>query len=295
MTRRAYALAVLILAVVLFLAVNIFSDAFFTTARLDLTENGQFTLAQGTRDIIARLPEPVTLKFYYSRKVAADYVSTAAYAKRVRDLLAEYAALSHGKIVLEDVDPEPFTPEEDAATAAGLTGAPTDSGDTVYFGLVGTNRIDGKQVIPYFTPEREQYLEYDITALLYRLSNPKRPLVGILTSLPLDGGPQGQPLTIYSELTQNFDTQPIPASFTSLPANLDVLMIAQPGTLNPASWRRARRASRRARRISGCNLCCTPGASIMTLARCWATSCWRSRCRPRIRAIRFRSIPSGCI
>jgi ABC-type uncharacterized transport system involved in gliding motility auxiliary subunit len=233
MTRRAYALAVLILAVVLFLAINIFSDAFFTTARLDLTENGQFTLAQGTRDIIARLPEPVALKFYYSRKVAADYASTAAYAKRVRDLLAEYAALSHGKIVLEDVDPEPFTPEEDAATAAGLTGAPTDSGDTVYFGLVGTNRIDGKQVIPYFTPEREQYLEYDITALLYRLSNPKRPLVGILTSLPLDGGPQGQPLTIYSELTQNFDTQPIPASFTSLPANLDVLMIAQPGTLNP--------------------------------------------------------------
>ena len=234
MTRRAYALAVLVLAVVLFLAVNIFSDAFFTTARLDLTENGQFTLAAGTRDIIARLPEPVTLKFYYSRKVAADYASTAAYAKRVRDLLAEYAALSHGKIVLEDVDPEPFTPEEDAATSAGLTGAPTDSGDTVYFGLVGTNRIDGKEVIPYFTPEREQYLEYDITALLYRLSNPKKPLIGVLTSLPLAGGPQGQPLTIYSELTQNFDTQIIPPSFTSLPAGMDVLLLAQPGTLNPA-------------------------------------------------------------
>ena len=233
MTRRAYALAVLALAVVLFLAVNIFSDAFFTTARLDLTENGQFTLAAGTRDIIARLPEPVTLKFYYSRKVAADYASTAAYAKRVRDLLAEYAALSHGKIVLEDVDPEPFTPEEDEATAAGLTGAPTDSGDTVYFGLVGTNRIDGKQVIPYFTPEREQYLEYDISALLYRLSNPKKPLIGVLTSLPLDGGPQGQPLAIYSELTQNFDTQIIPGGFTALPANMDVLLLAQPGTLNP--------------------------------------------------------------
>jgi ABC-type uncharacterized transport system involved in gliding motility auxiliary subunit len=233
MTRRAYALAVLVLAIVLFLAVNIFSDAFFTTARLDLTQNGQFTLAAGTRDIIARLPEPVTLKFYYSRKVAADYASTAAYAKRVRDLLAEYAALSHGKIVLEDVDPEPFTPEEDEATAAGLTGAPTDSGDTVYFGLVGANRIDGKEVIPYFTPEREQYLEYDITALLYRLSNPKKPLVGILTSLPLAGGPQGQPMAIYSELTQNFDTQAIPASFTSLPAGMDVLLLAQPGTLDP--------------------------------------------------------------
>ncbi|HEY5347989.1 MAG TPA: Gldg family protein [Rhizomicrobium sp.] len=226
-SRRAYAFAVLALAVILFLAVNIFADAFFTTARLDLTENGQFTLAHGTRDVIARLPEPVTLKFYYSKKVAADYASTAAYAKRVRDLLAEYAALSHGKIVLEDVDPEPFTPEEDEANAAGLTGAPTDSGDTVYFGLVGTNRIDGKEVVPYFAPEREQYLEYDITALLYRLSNPKKPVIGILTSLPMDGGQQGQPLAIYSELTQNFDTQPVPSGFTAIPANIDVLLIAQ--------------------------------------------------------------------
>ena len=66
----------------------------------------------------------------------------------------EYVALSHGKLILQDVDPEPFTAAEDEATSNGLTGAPTDSGDTVYFGLVGTNRIDGKEVIPYFTPER---------------------------------------------------------------------------------------------------------------------------------------------
>ena len=51
----------------------------------------------------------MTLRFYFSRKNAADYPATTAYAKRVRDLLGHYAALSKGKIVLEDVDPEPFT------------------------------------------------------------------------------------------------------------------------------------------------------------------------------------------
>jgi ABC-type uncharacterized transport system involved in gliding motility auxiliary subunit len=228
LSRRTYGLAVFAFAVILFVAVNIFSNAFFTTAQLDLTENGQFTLSKGTRDIIAKLPEQVTLKFYYSKKVAADYASTAAYAKRVHDLLGEYAALSHGKIVLQEIDPEPFTPEEDDATAAGLTGVPTDSGDTVYFGLVGTNSVDGEQVIPYFSPDRQQYLEYDITSLLYRLSTPKKPVIGIISSLPLTTGAQGRPLTLYSELTQNFDTRTIPVSFASIPSDVSTLLIAQP-------------------------------------------------------------------
>ena len=153
--------------------------------------DGPVHLSPGTRNIIAKIAEPITLRFYFSKKVAADYAQTVAYAKRVRDLLGEYAALSHGKIILEEIDPEPFTPAEDEATANGLTGAPTDSGDTVYFGLVGTNRIDGKEVIPFFTPEREPYLEYDLTSLIYHLSMPQKPVLGIISSLPLETGAGG--------------------------------------------------------------------------------------------------------
>lgn len=148
LSRRTYSILAITLATVMFVAVNIAADAWLTTAKLDLTENGQFTLAQGTRNIIGNLKEPITLRFYYSKQAASEYASTVAYAKRVRDLLGEYAALSHGNIVLEEIDPEPYTDAEDQATAQGLTGAPTDSGDTVYFGLAGTNRIDGKEVIP---------------------------------------------------------------------------------------------------------------------------------------------------
>src|SRR6201998_4200630 len=177
MSRHTYAASAIVLSIVIFVAVNMASDALFTTAKLDLTANGQFTLAQGTRNILANLKEPVTLKFYYSKQVAAEYAQTADYAKRVRDLLGEYASLSHGNVVVQEIDPEPFTEAEDQAQGAGLTGAPTDSGDTVYFGLVGTNRMDGKEVIAYFSPEREQYLEYDISSLVYRLSTPKKTLV----------------------------------------------------------------------------------------------------------------------
>ena len=243
LSRRLYALGAIALAVVIFVAVNIAADAWLTTAKLDLTQNGQFTLAQGTRNIIADLKEPVTLKFYYSKQVAAEYAQTVAYAQRVRDLLGEYAALGHGKIIVEEVDPEPFTEAEDQATSDGLTGAPTDSGDIVFFGLSGTNRIDGREVVSYFTPEREQYFEYDLTSLVYRLSNPKKPELGIISGLPLDTGPggmqammqgQGRPYVIYQELNQTYDTKMIEPNFTSIPKDVDVLMIAHPPALNDA-------------------------------------------------------------
>jgi ABC-type uncharacterized transport system involved in gliding motility auxiliary subunit len=243
LSPRLYALAAIALAAIVFVAINIAADTALTTAKLDLTGNGQFTLAEGTRNIIANLKEPITLRFYFSKEVAAEYAQTSDYARRVRDLLGEYAALGHGKIILEEVDPEPYTEAEDRATANGLTGAPTDSGDTVYFGLVGTNQIDGKEVIPYFTPDREQYLEYDLSSLIYRLSTPKKPVIGILSSLPLQTGPggiqammqgQSQPFAIYSELNQTYTTQMLQPDLAAIPKGVDVLLIAHPVVLGDA-------------------------------------------------------------
>lgn len=239
-SRRLYALIAIALAVVIFVAINIATENGLTTAKLDLTANGQFTLAQGTRNIVGNLEEPVTLKFYFSKEASAQYAQTSEYAKRVRDLLGEYASISHGKIVIEEVDPEPFTEAEDQANAAGLTGAPTDSGDVVYFGLVGTNRVDGREVIPYFSTEREEYLEYDLTSLIYRLSTPKKPVIGLLGGIQLATGPgglqammqgQSQPYTIYLELNQIFQTRVVPIGFSEIPPEMDVLLIAHPANL----------------------------------------------------------------
>ncbi|HSC61623.1 MAG TPA: Gldg family protein [Rhizomicrobium sp.] len=237
-SRRTYAIAAVVLAAVIFVAINIAANTGLTDSKLDLTENGQFTLAEGTKHIIADLKEPVTLRFFYSKKVAADYAQIDAYAHRVRDMLQEYAARSGGKIVIQEVDPEPFTPEEDEASANGLTGAPTDSGTAVYFGLVATNTVGDKEVVPFFTADREPYLEYDLSSLIYRLSNPKKPKVAILTSLPLNGGMQmmmqggAQTNMIYAQLQQSYDTQIVDPTFITLPKDTDVLIIAQPPALN---------------------------------------------------------------
>ncbi|MBV9905305.1 MAG: Gldg family protein [Alphaproteobacteria bacterium] len=244
LSRRLYAILALVFAAIIFVSINIVADNWITTAKLDLTENGQFTLAEGTRNILNKIPEPITLRFYYSKKVAADYAQTAAYAKRVHDLLQEYAALAHGKIILQEIDPEPYTAAEDEATGSGLTGAPTDSGDKVYFGLVGTNRIDGKEVVPYFTSERERYLEFDLSTLIYHLSQPQKPVLGIISGLPIDTGAGGmmaamqgnaQPYAIYSELTQTYTTQMLNTLVDRIPRNISVLMVVHPIGLSAAT------------------------------------------------------------
>jgi ABC-type uncharacterized transport system involved in gliding motility auxiliary subunit len=70
MARRPHILA-LGLLLVIFIGVNLFAAVFLRSARLDLTEQGLYTLSPGTHNILSRLKEPVTLKFYYSRDLAA--------------------------------------------------------------------------------------------------------------------------------------------------------------------------------------------------------------------------------
>lgn len=243
LSRRIYALVAIILAAVIFVGLNIAADSALTTERLDLTENGVYSLASGTKHILSNLQEPITLRFYFSKKAASEYAQINDYASRVRDLLREYQARAHGKIILEEIDPQPYTPAEDQATQAGLTGAPTDTGDLVYFGLVGTNTIDGKEVIPFFAQDREPYVEYDLSSLVYRLSTPKKPLVGIISSLPLENGAggmaamlqgRGQPFMIYEELSKSYATKTLEPNFTAIPADIDVLMIVHPTQLTPA-------------------------------------------------------------
>ena len=96
----------------------------------------------------------------------------------------------------------PFTQAEDDAVAQGLTGAPTEQGETVYFGLVGNNTLNGHEVVPFFDQSREQYLEYDLSSMIYKLSTPQRPKLGIMSGLPLE--------TVGSRIVRSAASRSIP-------------------------------------------------------------------------------------
>ena len=239
--RSGYRIAMLVLLAVLFLAINMFSNVVFRSAQVDLTQNRLFTLSQGTENVLDKIDEPITLKFFYSERLANEYPQIRTYAGRVRDLLQEIRDRSNGKIILEVIDPEPFSGDEDLAMSLGLKGARTTEGDIIYFGLVGTNLVDGIEQIPFFADERQQYLEYDVTRLIQNLNRPEKPVLGIVTNLPMDTGAGGlmeamrgesRPYMIYEELRERFTIEFLEQNFVRVPSKVDVLLVAHPKPLN---------------------------------------------------------------
>lgn len=225
------------LLLTLFVCLNLSSSLLLRQARLDLTQNKLYTLSAGSHEILQNISEPIALSFYYSQGINADYPALRQYAQRVRDMLDELVNASNGQLSLTIIDPEPFSEEEDMAVKRGLVGRPLASGELVYFGLIGTNMVDDMQVIPIFPQERAQYLEYDLVRLIDNLNKPRRPVLGVLSNLPLDTGAgglllamrgQSQPFLIYSELVDRFEVEFLNPKMTSIPSRVDVLLIAHP-------------------------------------------------------------------
>ncbi|MXP63877.1 ABC transporter [Roseomonas sp. M0104] len=243
--RLIYSVAGLFAALVLAVSVNLLAQRLLPRERLDLTEQHLYTLSEGTRQVLTNLKDPVTLRLFYSSRLGSSIPVYGAYADRVREMLQEYAALSNGRLRLQYLDPEPFSETEDRAMAYGLQGVPVDqSGEQVYFGIAGTNLLDDERVLPFLQPDRERFLEYDLTRLVHELSNPRRAVVGMLSALPVNGDPRammmrvpgaGQPFVIANQLRQIFNLREVASDAQVIPADIQVLIVAHPQRLPDAT------------------------------------------------------------
>ena len=247
MARRIWSSIIGVIAVAaIVVGINMFADARLANQHVDLTQNHIYTLSPGTRQILAGLKEPITLRLFYSRRLGSTVPVYGTYADHVREMLGEYAAVSRGKIKLEFYDPEPFSDTEDRAMAYGLQGVPVDQGGVqVYFGLAGSDLEDDERTIAFFQPERERFLEYDLTKLVYELSNPKRPVVGVMSSLPLDGDPrmmmrgqggaEGQPYAATMLLRQTNQVKTVATDAQVIDPDIQVLLVAEAQNLSDAT------------------------------------------------------------
>lgn len=232
--RISTGVALLALAL-LFIALVVVGNIVLRGARVDLTQNRLYTLTEGTRAIIGKLDEPVNLNFYYSDNAARDLPQLRTYATRVREMLEEMAARSGGNLRLSVIDPQPFSEDEDRATAAGLQAIPIgNAGDTLFFGLAGSNSVGDEAAIPFFQPDKEAFLEYDLAKLVSSLSQQGRPVVGLMSTLPMGPGfdpAAGRPTPgwiIDSELRSLFEVQRVETTATNIPEEVDALVLVHP-------------------------------------------------------------------
>ncbi len=237
--RRVLVLFLPLLAVA-FVGLVWLGSSLLRGARVDLTENHLYTLSEGTRHIIDRIDKPVTLELFYSEQAAQGQPQFRIFAQRARELLEEMASRSHGKLLLKVTDPEPFSEAEDRAAGFGLQGVPLgDSGDKLYFGLVGSNGGAQQSVMPFLQPAKEAFLEYDVAKMLSSLGSNKRPVLALLSSLPMGPGfdpTTGQPTpgwVMDRQLQEFFEIRRLQPDPTSFGSDVDLLMLVHPKALSP--------------------------------------------------------------
>ena len=231
-----------IAAVLLFVALVLVNYLAATLpVRLDATADRIYTLSPGTRSILAKIEEPITLDFYWSKSASSPVVAYKDFAVRVEEMLDQYVRAAHGKLILHIIDPRPDTPEEEQAVNAGIRPQTwPGTGEKVYFGLVAI-QADQQKNIPVFDPDREPFLEYDLSQLIYSVQQFDKKKLGLITSLPLEGAPenpmmQQQPSEkqfVIDEWEKTFDVVPVQQTAAELPSNLDALAVIHPQKLSP--------------------------------------------------------------
>lgn len=238
--RKVFGAGALMALALLFIGATILLTFALRGARLDLTESKLYSIAPGTQNILSSLQEPINLYFFFSQDASRESPQIRAYAQRVQELLAEMSERSKGKLRLNVVDPQPFSEDEDRATEFGLQAVPLGGQrESLYFGLAGTNSTDGREIIPFFQPDKEEFLEYDIASLIHRLENTKRAKLGLIAGLPVDAsfdpasGGMRPGWASIAQIHQLFDVQTLATDIAEIAPDIDTLMIVHPRELSP--------------------------------------------------------------
>ena len=207
--------------------------------RIDMTAGNSFTLSDSAKSLLSKVEEPVRFDFYRTRSVEGlspqIKMHIQNFGDRVEQMLRQFERAANGKIILDRIDPEPDTPAEENAIAAGVHGQSLPNGDTIFLGLV-ISQGDSEHVIPFFDWNKEGSIEYDIAKAVHEAQQLSKPKLGLISTLPLKAPPMpmmpGQPPQedqyIISELESSFNVEVIEPTASELPQDLDMLMVIHP-------------------------------------------------------------------
>ena len=210
--------------------------------RVDMTKERVHTLSDGTRAILQGLDTDVRVRFYASRvdNPVAESVFLMNYARQVDDLLDAIRRESRGRVKVERFDPRPDSDAEDSARLDGIEGQPMPPyGESFFLGMT-ISQLDQRVSIPFLSPSRERLLEYDIVRAIASVTQAERPVVGVMSALPVFGmpanpmmaqmgRPQGQdPWVFLSELKRDFTVREVESTVDRIDEDIQVMVVIYP-------------------------------------------------------------------
>jgi ABC-type uncharacterized transport system involved in gliding motility auxiliary subunit len=204
-------------------------------ARVDLTEGHLYTLSDGTKKLLGKLEAPVRVRYYFNSGDANVPVPIRAFAARVDDLLREFRSAANGKVLIEKLNPQPDSDAEDSANVDGVEAQVAPSGEKFYLGLA-VSQADQKIAIPALAPDRERLLEYDLLRAIGRVTKTDKPVVGVMSGLPVFGMPanpmfgmQGsEPQVFILELQRDFDVKRVGLDVDQIDDAIKTLVVIHP-------------------------------------------------------------------
>ncbi len=247
-TLRAILGAVLILVIV-FSGISVCQNL-GRRVKVDVTDQHIYTLSAGTKAILGKLAQPIKVKLYYAEKAAMKGPDQIRYFNNyyefVKAILQEYVAVSKGMVQLEVIDPRPFSVDEEQAMRAGLQQFPMTQDENFFFGLVMQTQFGVEKVIPFFSPDRHNFVEYDISYLIDTAITKQKKKIGVMSSMAVMGqdmsdymarmmAAQGQrpepPWKIVEELRNRYEVKSVPTDVNDI-NDVDILLVIQPKNLS---------------------------------------------------------------
>jgi len=233
-----YSTAGILVMLALVIAINVLASV--APVREDLTQEKAYTLSAGTRAVLKKLDTPVTIHFYCTQGATAtpETVYLKAYAKKVEDLLHEYQQIAGNNLVVKKFDPQPDSDAEDSARLDGLEPQTLQGNDEFYLG-VSVSLADDRVAIPFLDPDRERQLEYDLTRAISQVFTPDKPVIGVMSALPVFGqaanpmlmesGQQGTPgWTLIEQLKEDFNLKQVDLTADKIDDSIKVLLVIHP-------------------------------------------------------------------
>jgi gliding motility-associatede transport system auxiliary component len=226
-----YSAGGLVVAFVILLLLNLVLGA--PRWRVDLTQDKLYTLSEGTRAVLGKLESPVKIRLYFSQSDIPPPIK--AYGRRVEDLLAEFKQASRGKVTVEKLDPQPDSDAEDSATLEGVEAQVMPSGDKFYLGA-SISYADQKVALSALAPDREPLLEYDLTRAIARAATTTKPVIGVMSALPVFGMPPSQftggqpmePQVFVTELRRDYTVKRVGLDPEKIDDDIKVLVVIHP-------------------------------------------------------------------
>ena len=229
MKQKLYISAVLIVSILL--VVNLLSSEFHL--RLDVTDEGQYTLSSATRDILRNLEEPVTIKAYFSKNLPPNVVKTR---QDLQEMLIEYASLADGMLQYEFIDPGKSEEVEQEAMSKGIQPVLINVREKdqvkqqkAYLGAT-LSLGERADVIPFMQPGTA--MEYALSTAIKKISIEHKPVIGFLQGY--GSATIAEMMQLQNQLSVLYETTEVRLDNEEVPENVMTLAIIRPQDSIPA-------------------------------------------------------------